>query len=253
MSTVARHGVTTLPSPTHLTAAPFDAHRNLSGRIGNADLPSVIGTGGGAMGPRRMGGVRVPWLPGAWFGTGRRDAKNSALGVAAVHFPGPLPLPLPRPPPGFACMRSPYHLMHVQTLQARTCGLRLHLLVVHLRGEHVSDAACRVLLGGASSANATRQRKALVPLRDNSERCVVQQAQQHVCWDGQFAEAVQFAHIEAAIQERQIRALTLSCSRRRLSRCSIRMRRWKMASSFSPTTRMNCSTAARFTCMQLKH
>ena len=53
------------------------------------------------MGPRMMGGVRAPWLPGAWFGTGRSDARKSALGVAAVHFPGPLPLPRPRP--GFAC------------------------------------------------------------------------------------------------------------------------------------------------------
>ena len=60
-------------------------------------------------------------------------------------------------------------------------------------------------------------------------------------------------YIAAIVQSAYISGLTLSCSRRRLSRCSMRMRRWKMASSFSPTTRMNCSTAARFTCMQQKH
>ena len=75
-----------------------------------------------------MGGVRAPWLPGAWFGTGRSEARNSALGVAAVHFPGPLPLPLPRPPPGFACMRLALCAMPTQPLQACTSGQRLDFL-----------------------------------------------------------------------------------------------------------------------------
>ena len=178
---------------------------------GLSGSPSVIGTAGGATGPRMMGGGRLPWAARCLIGhRPQRGKEVSRWGLqqstSQTLCPCLFPFPGPRQPARKRFSSSHHHGNSSQSMALRLC-CKIY--------EEDTRLTCLLEV----DKNAINQAYALSPYYSP---CGSQNAMQSCAREG----------------------VALSSSRRRLSRCSMRMRRWKIMSSFSPTTQMNCSLLA---------